>query len=579
MQPPDVFTIASRRQAGGGMVFLTLFRDAPDDQTTSGNGHVDDGCRLPPHLQLVLDTERGTAGGPSWHAALLKANARISVNSAHPEMVQDTTEAPQHPDASCLRVKSFRAIASDVTIVRIAPEPAHIALAVAAAATGVLSVTALARALNGVARPDSDAMSRAYRLVQLHQEDTTTNGEKGSTPCRFQVNQLIKEQLRHMDGSLIRRGPPNRPPRHSKVELAALADAEIATAGLLSRYAPRLLPPATGDDDVCLGEVEPLAGLFEAGANPCRRGPGSRSDYVHGKKRPQVLWFLRELRALITAGRPHPALVEEPVLFVDVGGGRGDLSLAIAQRFPAARVVCIDRNAESLLSGLSRAQRAGLPNIRFVEGSVAPGPSLVLAPGPFSEVAQENNCDFFATLCGNLDPGNRFTKVCFVGLHACGALTDDIIGLAASHPRGTFLVCPCCYGKHPGLLSEPFSSGTAATQPPRHPFDARSLALSSDPGSPVSVSHEVVHVLNRLAESKDRPVSYRAMSVLCAMRLRFAEELMGRRRLLGSAAAGASSALVNYCSRLDFPIDFSSRNIVLCGTDCPSRFPAAEGSR
>ena len=56
----------------------------------------------------------------------------------------------------------------------------------------------------------------------------------------------------------------------------------------------------------------------------------SRRGYVRERKRPQVLWMLGLLHALGRQILERAAPAELPLTIVDVGGGRGDLALAIA---------------------------------------------------------------------------------------------------------------------------------------------------------------------------------------------------------------------------------------------------------
>ena len=80
--------------------------------------------------------------------------------------------------------------------------------------------------------------------------------------------------------------------------------------------------------------LEPSLELsLELTALPCEgehlasaRGPLSRAEYLHGKKRPQILWVLQR----VALWDPPPRHI------LDLGGGRGDLALALAQRHPYA---------------------------------------------------------------------------------------------------------------------------------------------------------------------------------------------------------------------------------------------------
>ena len=69
------------------------------------------------------------------------------------------------------------------------------------------------------------------------------------------------------------------------------------------------------------------------------RGPLTRGEYFHGRKAPQVRWLVNRLK-LWRDNQTHDVATWH---VVDVGGGRGDLSLAIAEVFPDAFVtVCND---------------------------------------------------------------------------------------------------------------------------------------------------------------------------------------------------------------------------------------------
>ena len=79
--------------------------------------------------------------------------------------------------------------------------------------------------------------------------------------------------------------------------------------------------------------AQPLEPSLELTALPCEgehlasaRGPLSRAEYLHGKKRPQILWLLQR----VARWDPPPRHI------LDLGGGRGDLALALAQRHPYA---------------------------------------------------------------------------------------------------------------------------------------------------------------------------------------------------------------------------------------------------
>lgn len=147
---------------------------------------------------------------------------------------------------------------------------------------------------------------------------------------------------------------------------------------------------------------------------PSGRGPLSRAEYAHGKKAPQIAWVVARLAAW---GRPVGRVL-------DVGGGRGDLAVAIARRFPGAAVTSVDRTAASVAAGEAARDARGLSNLRFVVADLA---------APDDVAALE--CDVV------------------VALHACGGLTD--LALAVARSKGAAcLVVPCCFRSHPHLRAK-----------------------------------------------------------------------------------------------------------------------------
>lgn len=69
-----------------------------------------------------------------------------------------------------------------------------------------------------------------------------------------------------------------------------------------------------------LTQLVPINIPADSHNEPSSRGPQTRGEYAHGKKAPQIRWILDRLRKF-------PAFKH----VLDVGGGRGDLALLIAQ--------------------------------------------------------------------------------------------------------------------------------------------------------------------------------------------------------------------------------------------------------
>ena len=202
----------------------------------------------------------------------------------------------------------------------------------------------------------------------------------------------------------------------------------------------------------------------------------------------------------LSTSRQRVALWEPPPRHIlDVGGGRGDLALALAQRHPAALVTCVDRNAHSLAYGEAAAARLGLSNIRFVVADLSaaaglrpdilsplwcqpPAPAPVPAPVPATAGSAPAPAPAPAPVSA---PASAPVPVdAVVALHACGGLTDAALALARAHDA-RLLAVPCCFLKSPELCPGGWN-----------------------------------RTLCRLAESDRRDISLRAMRAINSQRLR-----------------------------------------------------------
>ena len=123
---------------------------------------------------------------------------------------------------------------------------------------------------------------------------------------------------------------------------------------------------------------------------------------------------------------------------LDVCCGRGDLTLGLARRHPALRVVGVDSSESSLAAARGRAAAARLANVRFVlldESRM----QMQLAGGARS-----------GELAAALDEGGENQLDLVLALRACGGLADAALSLASSRAASA-LVLPCCYAKHGDL--------------------------------------------------------------------------------------------------------------------------------
>jgi hypothetical protein len=185
----------------------------------------------------------------------------------------------------------------------------------------------------------------------------------------------------------------------------------------------------------------------------------TRSEYLENKKNNQTTWFVERIRQF--ANRPK--------YYLDVGGGRGDLSVALALSFPEAKVLTVDCNDKSIEAGKVYAEQCGVcERIEFVK------------------------MDFVEYVKKHMSQSRRDEIDCVVALHACGDLSDMALSFARSISCN-FVICPCCYPKR---YLAPFV-------PHWHTY----------------CKEEEVDSLTRLVELDDRPeVSRRAMVVINSMR-------------------------------------------------------------
>lgn len=144
------------------------------------------------------------------------------------------------------------------------------------------------------------------------------------------------------------------------------------------------------------------------------------STFWQAKKRPQVLLMTQIVDDLLNA-HPNSTSLGVCMNILDVGGGAGHLAQHLAERFGSrVNVTVVDIRWGRIKVGSKRARlRGALQNLHFVAGDA----SELLRTGAF----------------GRVD--------IIVGLHACGALSDVILGDAVVH-GAAFAVATCCYMSH-----------------------------------------------------------------------------------------------------------------------------------
>lgn len=139
------------------------------------------------------------------------------------------------------------------------------------------------------------------------------------------------------------------------------------------------------------------------------------------KKRPQIDWVTAVVESLLDR---HPSASSRPLRVLDVGGGQGLLASHVAERIGAKRVVVTVLEIGELHAskGERRVAKQQLENVYFKVGDAS-------------------------STCLD-EPEERPDVV--MALHACGALSDVALGIAARH-GASFCICQCCFKSNPNL--------------------------------------------------------------------------------------------------------------------------------
>ena len=506
--------VLSRRDVSRDLVFLTVM--APDDAPT----------------QLVLS--RVALGARfSLLRALLRVGAVVTAR-AHVDAAPVSASAAASRDTALVG-------GSDVEAHGLACDGGVAVTSVGAPISGAAAASlGCAKASSGAASTDAPPLSSAEAVSLAVVEATVVDAGPGGAAAARVLAQLsagaisADEAARALGvevgvlptagadaAAFVRareaRDSPRtrvaRPPRWTRDELAALARAEenagvraddtLDTLIIGSSYAAGATAPGTATPSSAA-----VRAAAEGASKPCVRQSGAvrtRGEYAALKKDPQVRAMLAALESVA------PAAGEFRV--VDVGGGRGDLALAIGAAYGArVRVIVVDRNAAAAAAGAARAAELDVRNVDFVvarsdEGAI--GAACVAGGG---------------------------SVVVLVGLHACGGLTDDIL-VAASAARAAFVVVPCCFGALAkaarGAAECGMRGGAGAWR-----LEGGGATGDCDGDSCVAgVDGADLGLLARMADAPERRVSLRAMRVLAARRVRGVEARGGVAHVVSMDAA------------------------------------------
>ena len=262
-----------------------------------------------------------------------------------------------------------------------------------------------------------------------------------------------------------------------------------------------------------------------------------RLDYLAGKKRPQISWMIQRITQLLNSKETGTSSVRSahPNHILDVGGGRGDLAIALAIAFPSCRITVVDKNTSSLNAGkLSAIEILGKEDCHnrmdFIEED-------------FTELVNRRKNSGNSIIHNNdTDDLNLYTVDWVVALHACGDLSDLALDFAKEYAC-SFLLCPCCYTKRYCYAAAdnarpPWTNYAEISPSPSCPsvietsssvdddVESEEIAMyDKGSGSVHGENSDVVLDdpsvnLGRLAELSEAPeVSKRAMTIINSMRL------------------------------------------------------------
>ena len=358
-------------------------------------------------------------------------------------------------------------LASTVQLVRCAANPHAVQAAIPAIVNGQVSQSVL---------PE-----QCWSLEYLEEISHYTGRQRMVTLARI---------VRLLRGDLEFRPGRNRPPHIRRVDMETLDTVEQRIgAGLVCQPICRSLEkdhdnnrPTDGEhndtdssntphNDIVTGNTSPVPSRSSQSTSVplnhvsdgvrSSRGGQLRSEYLHGKKEPQIRWMLNRIRKLGSLPR-H---------IVDVGGGRGDLAVALAVALESTFVTVVDRNQPSLEAAERHAESEGCRDrMDFVYADFG----------------------VYVKTFGEEELQDRPPVDMVVALHACGDLSDAALSFAEQ--RGcSFLICPCCFTKHliPDMMPKWYKD----------------------------LSAQELETVQRLAESKNRELSKRCMLIVNSLRI------------------------------------------------------------
>ena len=378
----------------------------------------------------------------------------ILVNYDHPSLSFCFLDAIVRIHAQL--VENDRLCALDIDLVQCAPDPKAVQFVL----QGVLDGTFPEWTLPVTTRAELQEIA-----------GTSLNNTSATSVTSKNRKHEIAKMVRMLKGGVAERDPRQRRPHTKRCDLELLEEVEskmkshlqpITNRATNSEHAMERTSDAISVLALPTSNLQLMDNLVDL--HRVSRGL-TREEYILSKKHPQVRWMTERIQQLR----------REPLHILDVGGGRGDLTLCMAQAFPSCVITIVDKNELSLDAGRHQLETTGIATlvdrISFVHADFY---------------------DFTQDLSSHI-PATAPPIDLVVALHACGDLSDLALSFAKSLGI-PFVICPCCYTKRyiPQFLPMWHESWT---------------------------DHEI-QVMGKLAELNERPnESKRARQIINSMRL------------------------------------------------------------
>jgi SAM-dependent methyltransferase len=217
----------------------------------------------------------------------------------------------------------------------------------------------------------------------------------------------------------------------------------------------------------------------------------------------------------------HPAYGKRKLSILDIGGGKGLLAHFLGQSIDNVEIHVVDISAGAIANGLKKTQR-----MQNWTSAFALSPVTFQVADASESVLKESKADLV------------------VSLHGCGHLSD--IALAhALHRRASFVIAPCCFRSNSHLKIPTDSNGKEA-RVPVHEW----LGIPEEDWSKLKLLAEV---------QGDIASANLGMTIINSLRTK---AMNNKLRILENNEHTQTSGKIEM---LSFPVEYSTRNIVLVG--------------